>query len=255
MHQLCQRFLVNDKTNQKGNINCKTNMHDESHNHMITWSDVRFYTVNQLRKKFNQSFDGKFKQDLVNMFNDMTRIENCFDKEKTHFKNYFCNKLKPNFSNMELVKRLVAGIDHYLKCQRQKCHICVNPRKKKSIQRIQASLDMKSNDCSDVIRHILQQVSKYFEAKYQIIASKRGTLGVEIVLFCYLGVDIVGVPITLNRHKTKWLIRTILVSEMKHNTMLPQLLLGRNQKYKLCVFCYLFYIYTTACLDTVDLFL
>ena len=237
---VCQRFLVND--------------------HMITWSAVRFYTVNELCKTFNQPCDGKFKQDLINMFNDMTRIEKCFDKDNIHFKNYFCDQLKPHLNNIELVTGLQMAIDHYLQCQRQRCHICANPRKKQLIQRIQTSLDMKSNgnsvkpnDCGNVITHILQQVSQYFEAKYQIIATKRGTLAVEIVLFCYLGNDIVGVPITLNRDKTKWMIRTILVSEMKHNTMLPQLLLGTNPKYKLCVlilYVYMLYSQTLA----IDLF-
>ena len=55
----CQRFLVDD--NGKRSKNCQ-NMHM---NKFFEWGDVRFYTLNQLCKKFHQSFDGPFKQELT----------------------------------------------------------------------------------------------------------------------------------------------------------------------------------------------
>ena len=198
------------------------------------WGDTKFFTMDQLCQYFHQPTTGAFKKELVNMFTNMNPIKRCFDKEISNSNlNKFCNTSKPKYQNLVVSLGLEKGICHYLSCNCTQCHQCSNQKRKKTvIQQIASNVSSMKPNSGDVINYIRQQASDYFEAKYQIMANKRGKLSVEIVLFCYLGDYIVGLPIRFGKSISKWIISAILVSEMKHNTMLPQLLLGRDEKYR-----------------------
>ena len=172
----------------------------------------------------------------------MRSIEKYFDKDRTKFESQaFRGTLIPCYDNIELDQGFRSQIGSYLGCangndnninpKSTKMKKGDHPLKKRLIQSIPIILKIYCASPKDIIEYIRDQAGQFFQTKYQINANRCGGLAIEIVLFCKLANVIVGIPIKLNGRRTKWIVKSILVQEMKHNTMLPQLLLDNNSLY------------------------
>lgn len=227
------------------------------------WKNTRFFTFDQLCDYFQQNTNdtwsnAQLRQSLSNLFYNkfIQSIYQCFDREINHHNlDSFLNRHPPNYDNITLAPDFLTAIEHSVQCDGKECQRCikVNDRKRKVFEDINRRLNFNGNG-KLMCEYIKYTVGYHtFDARYQIFAKKEknnrnggiSKLMAEIVLFCNLCGNIVGVPIKLIRsnNEMKWKISTILVSQMKHNTMLPRLLIetttnkyNQQLQYKLSFF-------------------
>ena len=222
------------------------------------WNSVEFFTFDELCQRFcfgsssgaNLGLDNckqhlGFKDKIRKMFDKLKLIERYFDQDKMSLDTFY-NKLIPRYDNLEIDVGFRKQIGYYLRSGQvmhnrnynNDCNGCgciygpkkgTNERKKKFIRFIGDFINGSNGKLHEYIR---KEASNFFQAKYQINANKRGRIDVEIVLFCELVDVIVGIPIVLNSKHTKWIIKSILLQEMKQNTMLPKMLLQNSDQYQ-----------------------
>ena len=217
-------------------VDCKINLNKGSR-----FKIEGFFTMNELCQYYNEPLNGTFKNLLLGLFNNMQAIEDCFERDSLNLDIFWCQtKIRPFRLNIKLSQGLRNGIYHYFSCDGNCNSIACSKSANKLKRDVFFAVGSNPRTVCDEIEEILS--TKIVEAKYQIFVSK-GKLQAEIVLFCNLAGDIVGFPIAWQHNEQKWIVVSMLVSQMKQNTMLPSLFVGHMSGLKLGIFHFFFFFF------------